>query len=444
MPEFAFQVRSVTKVFRIYDRPGDRLREAFSLTRTKLHTDFPALRNISFDVPQGAFLGIVGKNGAGKSTLLRILSRELTPTSGSVVINGKVSLLQLGVGFDPELTGIDNARFASKLLGYRDDEIDNMLEDIVAFADIGEFIRHPVKTYSSGMHSRLSFAVGVNINPDILIADEVLSVGDMRFAQKCMRRMRDFKDQGKTIILVSHDVHAINAFCDTAMWIKDGELYMQGECKQVTICFQNYMLYDKLPDQHQHSSAQAADPPVPSAATASPMHDFAESLTTVEWLELDSAQSLCDGRAVIQRMAFIVANTLHSARSIQGNEDVILLLDIQVKARMEHPEIGFVIYNRHGLPALHTNNNITGTHLDALEAGQRVCAKFQFRMPSMANGSYIFSLGVQTGQQMAHKVDGACEFTVARSDTKAIQCGYAIIEQEKFELLGVPARQAPA
>lgn len=443
MPELAIQVHGVTKVFRIYDRPGDRLKEAFSLTRKKLHTDFPALRNVSFDVLQGTFLGIVGKNGAGKSTLLRILSRELTPTSGSVVINGKVSLLQLGVGFDPELTGIDNARFASKLLGYRDDEIDNMLEDIAAFADIGEFIRHPVKTYSSGMHSRLSFAVGVNINPDILIADEVLSVGDMRFAQKCMRRMRDFKDRGKTIIFVSHDIHSINAFCDTAMWIRDGELYMQGECKQVTICFQNYMLYDKLPDQHQHSSVQP-DRPVPNAASASPMHDLAESLTRIEWMELDSAESLCDGRAVIQRMAFVVADTLRSARSIQGNEEVILLLDVEVKARMERPEIGFVIYNRHGLPALHSNNNISGTHLDALDAGQRVCAKFQFRMPSMANGSYIFSLGVQTGQHMAHKVDGAYEFTVARSDTKAIQCGYAIIEQEEFELLGLPARQAPA
>jgi ABC-type polysaccharide/polyol phosphate transport system ATPase subunit len=162
MSEIAIKLHSVHKVFRIYDHPSDRLKEAFSLRRKKFHTDFHALRNVSFDVRKGEFLGIVGKNGAGKSTLLKILSRELTPTSGTVEINGKVSLLQLGVGFDPELTGIENARFASKLLGYSDEEIDEMLDEIIAFADIGEFIYHPVKTYSSGMYSRLSFAVGIN------------------------------------------------------------------------------------------------------------------------------------------------------------------------------------------------------------------------------------------------------------------------------------------
>src|ERR1700730_35329 len=254
MPEIAIKVENVTKVFRIYDHPGDRLKEAFSLTRKKFRTDFAALRNVSFEVKKGEFLGIVGKNGAGKSTLLRILSRELSPTSGTVVINGKVSLLQLGVGFDPELTGIENARFASKLLGYSDQQTERMMQDIISFADIGEFIHHPVRTYSSGMYSRLSFAVGINIDPDILIADEVLSVGDMRFSQKCLRKMREFKEQGKTVIFVSHDIQAVNLFCDSAMWIMEGEVFLCGSPKQVTTSFQNYMLYDKLPAEY-HSVA---------------------------------------------------------------------------------------------------------------------------------------------------------------------------------------------
>lgn len=250
MSDIAISVENVSKVFRIYDHPGDRLREAFSFKREKRHTDFQALKNVNFEVNRGCFLGIVGRNGAGKSTLLKILSRELTPTAGKVRINGKVSLLQLGVGFDSDLTGIDNARFASKLLGYSDNEVDGMMEDIIAFADIGEFIYHPVKTYSSGMYSRLSFAVGINVDPDILIADEVLSVGDMRFSQKCLRKMREIKQQGKTVIFVSHDIRSVNMFCDVAMWIKDGEIFMHGDPKRVTTSFQNYMLFDKIPDEY--------------------------------------------------------------------------------------------------------------------------------------------------------------------------------------------------
>ena len=249
MSDFALQVEKLGKVFRIYDKPSDRLKETFSFGRKNYHTDFPALRNISFHVKKGEFLGIVGRNGAGKSTLLKILSGELTPSEGTVTIDGNVSLLQLGVGFDLELSGIENARFASKLLGYSNREIDRMLKDIIEFADIGDFIYHPVKTYSSGMYSRLSFAVGVNINPDILIADEVLAVGDLRFAQKCLRKMREFKDKGKTIVLVTHDTSTVNIFCDTAIWLKDGELFQSGDAQSVAKDYTNYMLYDKLPYQ---------------------------------------------------------------------------------------------------------------------------------------------------------------------------------------------------
>lgn len=435
MSEVAIKVENVNKVFRIYDHAGDRVKEAFSFKREKFHTDFQALKNVNFEVRKGEFLGIVGRNGAGKSTLLKILSRELTPSSGRVAINGKVSLLQLGVGFDPELTGVENARFASKMLGYNDDEIEGMIEDIIAFADIGEFIRHPVKTYSSGMYSRLSFAVGINIDPDILIADEVLSVGDMRFSQKCLRKMREFKEQGKTVIFVSHDIQSVNVFCDTAMWIKDGEIFMRGDAKQVTTGFQNYMLYDKLPDEyHAVEVTENVDKETDiSPADVQAEQQKSSEYANIKWTDLAGLPSVGDGRAEIKRMAFVLADTLENVRTVQGNEEVILLLDIQAKANIEKPQIGIVLYNRQGLPALHTNNDICDSSLDFLSRGQEFIGKFRFKLPSLSSGSYIFSVGLQAGTDMPHKIDDAYEFCVARSDIRGTQCGYVIIEKEMFE-----------
>ncbi|MHB8981039.1 ABC transporter ATP-binding protein [Thiobacillus sp.] len=442
MSDIAINVENVSKVFRIYDRPDDRLREAFSFKRESFHTDFQALRNVSFEVKKGEFLGIVGKNGAGKSTLLKMLSRELTPTTGNVRINGKVSLLQLGVGFDPELTGIDNARFASKLLGYSDNEIDSMIEEIIAFADIGEFIHHPVKTYSSGMYSRLSFAVGININPDILIADEVLSVGDMRFSQKCLRKMREFKDQGKTVIFVSHDIQSVNVFCDTAMWIKDGEIFMRGDSKRVTTSFQNYMLFDKLPDEYQEMpDASASRLNVMTSSDAEENHAKFVHVSTdlpvyseIEWHdELKKFPCVGDGRVEIQRMAFVLKESREGVRTVQGNEDVILLLDILVKAPVDAPQVGWLLYNSQGAIALHTNNDICGKPLEPLKEGQRIVAEFHFALPGLANGNYIFSIGLQSHSEMPHKIDDVYEFSVARGDIQGTQCGYVIIEKEAFE-----------
>jgi len=437
MTDVVIKVKNVSKVFRIYDHPADRVKEVFSFKRKNLHTDFPALSDINFEVKKGEFLGVVGKNGAGKSTLLKILSRELTPTSGSVMINGKVSLLQLGVGFNSELTGIENARFSSKLLDYSENDIEAMMEKIIEFADIGEFIHHPVKTYSSGMYSRLSFAVGININPDILIADEVLSVGDMRFSQKCLRKMHEFKEQGKTVIFVSHDIQSVNAFCDTAMWIHNGEILMKGGSKSITTHFQNYMLYDKLPDEY-HSVVDE----IPDGEESETFFDALQlqkeensGLMNVEWHDLTGLQSVGDGRAEIRRMAFLLAGEFDDVRVVQGNENVILLLEIHVKESMANPQVGFVLYNKQGLPALHTNNDICGMHMKLLSRGQISYAAFRFKLPSLASGSYMFSIALQTGLEMAHKIDEAYEISVARKDIKAKQCGYSIIEDELFELI---------
>jgi len=318
-------VDNITKVFRIYDHPGDRLKEAFSLTRRKFRTDFPALRNVSFEVKKGEFLGIVGKNGAGKSTILRILSRELSPTSGTVVINAKCPLLQLGVGFDPELTGIENARFASKLLGYSDKQTERMMQDIIAFADIGEFIHHPVRTYSSGMYSRLSFAVGINIDPRH--SDRGRSAvgrGYALLAEVPAQDARGSRSRAKTVIFVSHDIQAVNLFCDSAMWIMDGEVFLRGSPKQVTTNFQNYMLFDKLPDQYSDASETSGNdsdsrgggrcgrdrfnvrPWRPQASTEPRQHRMAGGF--------DGIPRVGDGRVEIRRMAFVPQDSLKSGR----------------------------------------------------------------------------------------------------------------------------------
>lgn len=439
MPEIAARLSNVSKLFQIYDHPRDRLKELLSFSRKRYHTDYVALQNINLDIRKGEFLGVVGKNGAGKSTLLKMLSGEISPTTGTVEIFGKVSLLQLGVGFDPELSGIENARFASKLLGFSDRQINEMILEIVEFADIGDFINHPVKFYSSGMYSRLSFAVGININPDILIADEVLSVGDMRFSQKCLRKMHEFKKAGKTVIFVSHDTSSVNAFCDTAIWLKDGEIFMQGDAKDVTQNFQNFMLYNQLPQdqevlekrQHLSDSSQYS-----GEGEISPNGGY--SVCSIDhklpWVDVDQVGSVGDNRAKILKICLVNANTNKVLETISGDEHVRLFLYLEAVEDLEQPQLGFVLYNRHGLPACHTNNDICGTSISYLNRNTTLQAEFSFKLPSLANGSYSLSVAIQTGLQMAHKLDDVLQVSVFREGIKGTQCGFVIIEKEAFLL----------
>lgn len=455
MKEIAIRAENISKIFRIYDHPIDRLKDAFSVFGKSYCTEFQALDNLSFTVAKGEFLGIVGKNGAGKSTLLKILSGELTPTNGSLLIDGKVSLLQLGVGFDPELSGNENAIFASKLLGYCDSEIEGMLEEIAAFADIGDFMNHPVKTYSSGMYSRLSFAVGININPDILIADEVLAVGDMRFSQRCLRKMRDFKDEGKTVIFVTHDIGSVNIFCDSAMWIRDGRIFSRGDPQKVTGDFENFMLYDKLPEEYEPVPASKIDSVESNTLFASkaqldqtnsnelPMmlteplavaHAAEQHFPKITWNDLKKLPSIGDGRAKIRRMAFLHADSMDAIKITNGFEDVILLMEVESYVEINMPQIGFVIYDSMGLPAIHTNNDICMKPIARIGGKKEFVGEFRFRLPSLRVGSYILSIGIQTDLEMAHKIDDVYEFKVARADLKGTQCGHTIIENQKFEL----------
>ncbi|HMT02221.1 MAG TPA: ABC transporter ATP-binding protein, partial [Burkholderiales bacterium] len=213
------KVENLTKIYKLYDAPIDRLKEALHWRHKKYHKDFYALNNISFEINTGECVGIIGKNGSGKSTLLKIIAKVLTPSSGAVTVNGKVSaLLELGAGFNPEYTGIENIYFQGSLMGYTKEEIDKKVDAILSFADIGEFAFQPVKMYSSGMFARLAFAVAINVEPDILIVDEALSVGDMFFQAKSMAKMKSLiEDKKVTVLFVTHDISSIKAMCNKAI-----------------------------------------------------------------------------------------------------------------------------------------------------------------------------------------------------------------------------------
>lgn len=243
MSSYAIEVRNVNKIYRLYDKPTDRLKEAFSITRKKRSREHRALKDLSFEVKKGETVGIIGTNGAGKSTILKIITGVLNPTSGTVNIEGRISaLLELGAGFNMEYTGIENVYLNGTMIGFSKEEIDARLQDILDFADIGDFVNQPVKTYSSGMFVRLAFAVAINIDPEILIVDEALSVGDVFFQAKCFHKFEEFKKQGKTILFVSHDLGSIAKYCDRVILLNKGEKLAEGAPKEIIDMFKKLLV----------------------------------------------------------------------------------------------------------------------------------------------------------------------------------------------------------
>lgn len=242
MSDEMIKVENLSKMYKLYSRPSDRLKEALNVRRKSYHTEFYALKNVGFTIKRGETVGIVGKNGSGKSTLLKMLTGVATPTEGSLNVNGKISaLLELGSGFNGEYSGSENIYHNGAIMGISREEMETRYDDIVKFADIGEYIHQPVKTYSSGMFVRLAFAVAINVNPDILIIDEALAVGDTRFQLKCMDKFLEFKKKGIAIIFVSHDINAIKRFCDRTLWINNGELVEDGNTDIVTDKYLDYL-----------------------------------------------------------------------------------------------------------------------------------------------------------------------------------------------------------
>lgn len=252
MEKNVIQVKNVSKTYKLYNKPLDRLKEAFGIGGKKYYKEFYALQNVSFAIAEGEAVGIIGRNGSGKSTILKILTGVLNPSEGEVGINGKISaLLELGAGFNMEYTGMENIYLNATIMNIPRKEIEDKIPDILAFADIGEHIYQPVKTYSSGMFVRLAFAVAINVNPDILIVDEALAVGDTRFQLKCMDKFIEFMEAGKTVLFVSHDINSIKRFCKRTIWLNQGKVIMDGPTDEVTDRYMDFLKSEQTIEEYQ-------------------------------------------------------------------------------------------------------------------------------------------------------------------------------------------------
>lgn len=294
----AICVQGVSKMFRLYGNPRDRLKEALNPFGKRYHTEFNALSDISFSVKKGEVVGVLGNNGAGKSTLLKIITGVLTPSHGSARVQGRVSsLLELGAGFNPDYSGIENIYLQGTLLGYKREQMAAKLDDILAFADIGGFVHQPVKMYSSGMFARLAFAVAINVEPDVLIVDEALSVGDMAFQEKCILKMKSMVSEDRAILFVSHSLPSIRNFCHQAIWLQQGKLVMEDEAHRVCDAYAAASQAQAKAAACQQAEAAAA---ARQQASCAPTEQAGKTIM-ITGLELDKPQ-YCTGDAISMRI----------------------------------------------------------------------------------------------------------------------------------------------
>ena len=404
--EQAIVVADVGKCYQLYERPENRLKQALipRLQRaigrepTRFFRESWALRDVSFSVARGETVGIIGRNGSGKSTLLQTICGTLSPTHGHVSVSGRIgALLELGSGFNPEFTGRENVFMNGAILGMSADEIAAKYDAIVAFADIGDFIHQPVKTYSSGMYVRLAFAVIAHADADILVVDEALSVGDVFFAQKCMRFLRDFQTRG-TVLFVSHDASAIINLCDRAIWLDGGRIGMDGPAKAVCEAY--------LASTYGHAPLPPRAATVPTPVSMPGRDDDGDDLSLdasrlrVFAFDPDRA-GFGDGGARIETVGFFDLEG-QPLRQFGGGELVRLRISALAERPMPSPIIGFFIKDRLGQQIIGKHTWRDDVPAAPAAAGERVEATFEFRMPHFPRGRYTLDVAVADGSHLQH------------------------------------------
>lgn len=407
--EIAISATGLGKCYLMYEKPVHRLLQGVLRTR-KYSKEFWALREVDLCIRKGETFGIIGRNGSGKSTLLQLIAGTLTPTEGEVTVNGKVAaLLELGSGFNPDFTGRENIYLNAAILGLSRDQVDGRLESILEFADIGEFIDQPVRSYSSGMAVRLAFSVIAHVDADILIVDEALSVGDTFFAQKCMRFLREFQQRG-TLLFVSHDSGAVTNLCDRAIWLNGGRLQLEGDSKTVVETY--------LAHQHAKARSVARGDEVAvvdrnrSLARDVGEGDFREAKfkqlgvqTRFEVFEFDNdavGVEFGTGEATIRNVAMVDGRGA-PVHLLAGGEDVCLQIEVEVAKSIDDVIIGFYLKDRLGQRLFGDNTHIAMLDTPiAANAGEVLRADFKFRMPIMPAGSYLFDVAVASGTQEDH------------------------------------------
>lgn len=391
MNNTVIRLDNVSKVYKLYEKPTDRLKEALHPRKKKYYKEFHALDNLSFSINKGECVGIIGKNGAGKSTLLKLITGVLSATTGSIYVDGKVSaLLELGAGFNPELTGIENVYFNGMVLGMSKKEIDEKMDDILAFADIGEHVHQPVKTYSSGMFVRLAFSVAVSVNPEILIVDEALAVGDVRFRQKALRKMKEQMEKAKAILFVTHDMESIKNFCNRVIWLKDGSIYEEGEPKDVIQRYYNYMTHDIITNDiitndNDMSIMQHGMPPSTDDGN-------------IKWNTLNCSEIVGGNGVTVNKVALLVNGKPDTSGILNGNEEIEFLVEVDIHQNINQPLFGFGVFNQYGVPIIHFNScNIDDTQLRQLQEGERIVISVKCIIPKLQQGTYTISIGFNDG-----------------------------------------------
>lgn len=436
--EIAISVNSLSKTYKLYNSKRDFVKEVFHPLRKSYHKNFHALKNISFTVEKGEVVGIIGKNGSGKSTLLKILASVVTPTSGDYYCHGKVtSLLELGGGFNRELTGIQNIKFLASLNGYSKNEMPQLIQRILEFADIGEYANQVVNTYSSGMYVRLAFSLSINIDPEILIIDEALAVGDVRFQQKCFRKIQEFKDAGKTIILCTHSLDAVRRFCTKAYWIHNGQIREKGSPNTVTDYYNAFMISSEPVTNKKTTYDIKA-----SEMTHLPINGLPKLYNNIEWTDLAKNESFGVGKVYIQNASIINIETGKNINSIKGDEKVRILLNIKEQPEIDSPAIHIQLNGQFGSPVFKIYSNYYENSL-VLKSETPTIISIDFTFPKISNGIYTMSFGIlslkENDNQYIHWVHDALLIKVSNPkiqfemDTQLV-IENAIIESHTIEL----------
>ncbi len=386
MSDYAIKVEHISKIYKLYNNPMDRLKESLGLTKKKKYTEYYALNDINFEVGKGETVGIIGTNGAGKSTILKIITGVLSPTSGNVSINGRISaLLELGAGFNMEYTGIENVYLNGTMIGFTKEEIDAKLDDIIEFADIGDFINQPVKTYSSGMFVRLAFAVAINIDPEILIVDEALSVGDVFFQAKCYHKFEEFKQMGKTILFVTHDMGSIQKYCDRAVLLSHGTKAGEGNPKEMIDLYKKLLVnqYDidekDINDSNTDTDNETED--------KKPEYGVWKDNIATNPNVISYGNGMAD---IIDYATFNDKQVISNVFDL--NEEYSVLMKVRFNEAVNDPIFAFTIKDIKGTEIAGTNTMYEDIETGHVEAGETRVIRFKQKM-MLPKGDYLVSFG---------------------------------------------------